>query len=99
MLHTDTKKLSRIERPSHRVTGNRADASWAADWDVAHVAIEDHSRAGFMQVPADEEKISAADFLKSAVAHNAALGVRIKRVLTTTAAPTAPASSSIPARS
>lgn len=104
MRHTGTKKLSRIERPSHRVTGNRADASRAAGWDVAHVAINDHSRAGFMQMPADEKKTSAADFLKSAVAHYAALGVRtfgvrIQRVPTTTAAPTTPASSSVPARS
>ena len=26
MLHIDTKKLGRIERPSHRVTGNRRDS-------------------------------------------------------------------------
>lgn len=25
-LHIDTKKLGRIERPSHRVTGNRRDS-------------------------------------------------------------------------
>ena len=25
MLHIDTKKLGRIERPAHRVTGNRRD--------------------------------------------------------------------------
>ena len=26
MLHIDTQKLGRIERPSHRVTGNRRDS-------------------------------------------------------------------------
>jgi hypothetical protein len=26
LIHVDTKKLGRIERPSHRVTGNRSDS-------------------------------------------------------------------------
>lgn len=82
MLHLDTKKLGRIERPSHRVTGDRRDASRGAGWEVAHVAIDDHSRAGFVQMHADEQKASAVAFLKAAVAYYAALGVRIQRVLT-----------------
>lgn len=82
MLHMDTKKLGRIVRPSHRVTGNRRDSVEGAGWEVAHVAIDDHSRAGFVQMHADEKKIAAVDFLKAAVAHYAALGVRIQRVLT-----------------
>lgn len=82
MLHLDTKKLGRIVRPSHRMTGNRRDTVEGAGWEVAHVAIDDHSRAGFVQVHADEKKTAAVDFLKAAVAHYAALGVRIQRVLT-----------------
>lgn len=82
MLHMDTKKLGRIVRPSHRITGNRRDSVEGAGWEVAHVAIDDHSRAGFVQVHADEKKASAVDFLKATVAHYAALGVRIQRLLT-----------------
>ena len=82
MRHMDTKKLGRIERPSHRVTGDRRDTVEGAGWEVAHVAIDDHSRAGFVQMLADEKKSSAVAFLKTAVAHYAALGVRIQRVLT-----------------
>ncbi len=82
MLHLDTKKLGRIVRPSHRVTGNRRDSVEGAGWEVAHVAIDDYSRAGFVQVLADEKKTSAIDFLKAAVAHYGALGVPIRRVLT-----------------
>lgn len=82
MLHMDTKKLGRIVRPSHRVTGNRRDSVAGAGWEVAHVAIDDHSRVGFVQVHADETKNSAVNFLQAAVAHYAALGVRIQRVLT-----------------
>jgi transposase InsO family protein len=82
MLHIDTKKLGRIVRPSHRVTGNRRDSVEGAGWEFAHVAIDDHSRAGFVQMHADERKGSAVEFLKASVAHYAALGVRIKRLLT-----------------
>lgn len=82
MLHLDTKKLGRIERPSHRVTGNRRDSVDGVGWEVAHVAIDDHSRTGFVQMHADEQKTSAVAFLKATVAHYAALGVRVQRVLT-----------------
>ena len=82
LLHMDTKKLGRIVRPSHRVTGNRRDSVEGAGWEFAHVAIDDHSRAGFVQMYADERKESAVAFLKAAVAHYAALGVRITRLLT-----------------
>jgi len=82
LLHMDTKKLGCIERPGHRITGDRRDASRGAGWEVAHVAIDDHSRAGFVQMHADERKDSAVAFLKAAVAHYAAIGVRIKRLIT-----------------
>lgn len=82
MLHLDTKKLGRIVRPSHRVTGDRRDSVDGAGWEVAHVAIDDHSRAGFVQIHADEQKSSAVAFLQASVAHYAALGVRVQRVLT-----------------
>ena len=82
LLHMDTKKLGRIVRPSHRVTGNRRDSVDGAGWEFAHVAIDDHSRAGFVQMHGDERKGSAVAFLKAAVAHYAALGVKIERLIT-----------------
>jgi transposase InsO family protein len=82
MVHMDTKKLGRIVRPSHRVTGDRRDSVDGAGWEFAHVAIDDHSRAGFVQMHSDERKASAVAFLKASVAHYAALGVKIKRLLT-----------------
>ena len=82
MLHMDTKKLGRIVRPSHRVTGDRRDRVEGAGWEFAHVAIDDHSRAGFVQMHADERKDSATAFLKATVARFAAQGVTIKRLLT-----------------
>jgi len=82
LLHIDTKKLGRIVRPSHRVTGDRRDSVDGAGWEFAHVAIDDHSRVGFVQIHVDERKDSAVTFLQNAVAHYAALGVRIERLLT-----------------
>jgi transposase InsO family protein len=82
LLHMDTKKLGRIVRPSHRVTGNRRGSVEGAGWEFAHVAIDDHSRAGFVQMHGDERKDSAVAFFRATVAHYAALGVTIKRLLT-----------------
>jgi transposase InsO family protein len=82
LLHMDTKKLGRIVRPGHRVTGDPRDSVTGAGWEFAHVAIDDHSRAGFVQMHSDERKGSAVDFLKAAVAHYAALGVKVERLIT-----------------
>lgn len=82
LLHMDTKKLGRIEAVGHRINGDRSTRSRGAGWEVAHVAIDDHSRAGFVQMHADERKDSAVAFLRAAVAHYSALGVRIERLLT-----------------
>ena len=82
MLHMDTKKLGRIVRPGHRVSGDRRDTVDGAGWEFAHVAIDDHSRVGFVEMHADERKDSAASFLTTTVARFAAQGVTIKRLLT-----------------
>ena len=82
LLHMDTKKLGRIVRPGHRITGDPRDSVAGAGWEFVHVAIDDHSRVSFVQMHADERKGSAVAFLKAAVAHYAALGVKIKRLLT-----------------
>lgn len=76
LLHMDTKKLGRIVRPSHRVTGDRRDSVEGAGWEFAHVAIDDHSRAAFVQMHCNERKESAVEFLKAAVAHYKALGIK-----------------------
>jgi hypothetical protein len=42
------------------------------------MAIDDHSRVGFVQMHPDEKKPSAVAFLLAAAAHYRALGVTIK---------------------
>lgn len=82
MLHIDTKKLGRIVRPSHRVTGNRKDSVDGAGWETLFVAIDDHARIAYTAMHPDEKKDQAVLFLRDAVAYYARLGVVIKRLLT-----------------
>ena len=56
LIHIDTKKLGRIERMSHRVTGNRRDTVGGAGWEFLFVAIDDHARVGFTDMYPDEGK-------------------------------------------
>ena len=82
LLHLDTKKLGRIERMSHRVTGNRRDTVDGAGWEYLFVGVDDHSRIGFTDMYPDEFKASAVQFLQNAVAYFRSLGVRVRQVLT-----------------
>lgn len=82
MLHIDTKKLGRIERRGHRITGNRRDAVDGAGWEFLFVAVDDHARIAFTQMHPDERIPSAVAFLRAAAAYYRGLGVVIKRLLT-----------------
>jgi transposase InsO family protein len=82
LLHIDIKKLGRIERASHRVTGNRRDTVDGAGWEFLFVAIDDHARISFTAMHPDECKTSAMRFLRDAVAYYARLGVTVQRLLT-----------------
>ena len=82
MLHIDTKKLGRIERPAHRVTGNRRDSVDGAGWEMLFVAVDDHARIAFTDMHVDEKWPQAVQFLHNAVAYYASLGVKVQRVLT-----------------
>lgn len=82
LLHLDTKKLGRITRVGHRITGDRRDTTKHAGWDFVHVAIDDQSRISYAQILPDEQGPSAAMFLRLAVSYYAAMGVVIREVLT-----------------
>src|SRR5688572_15951997 len=82
LLHLDVKKLGRITRIGHRITGDRSGRYGKAGWEFVHVAIDDTSRVAYAQVLPDEQSDSAAAFLRAAVAYYAGLGIRIREVLT-----------------
>ena len=82
LLHLDIKKLARIERLGHRITGDRQrDHTRGAGWEFVHVAIDDASRLAFAQIMPDETKHSALAFLQAALAYFASLGVKIQRLM------------------
>jgi len=87
LLHIDTKKLGRIERPGHRVTGDRRDSVRGTGWEMLFVAVDDHARIAFTAMHPDEKASQAVQFLRDAVTYYAGLGVRVRRVLTDNGAP------------
>ena len=82
LLHLDVKKLGRITRIGHRITGNRSCRYGKAGWEFVHVAIDDTSRVAYAQPLPDEQGDSVSMFLRAAVAYYAGLGIRIREVLT-----------------
>lgn len=81
LLHIDAKKLGRIVRPSHRVTGNRRDSVGGAGWETLFVAIDDHARLAFTALRPDETREQTVLFLRKAVDYYARLGVKVQRLL------------------
>jgi transposase InsO family protein len=82
LVHIDTKKLGRIVRTGHRVTGNPRDTVEGAGWEFLFVAIDDHARIAFTQMKPDECRPSAIAFLRATVGRFAELGVTVRRILT-----------------
>lgn len=62
LLDIDIKKLGRIARPGHRVTGNRRDTVDGVGWEYLFVAVDDHARIAFTAMYPDETKRSAVQF-------------------------------------
>jgi transposase InsO family protein len=83
LVHIDCKKLGRIVKPGHRVTGDRSGrAKGAAGWQYLYVAIDDHSRLGFASVYPDETAGSAVAFLCELVGFYNSHAIEVERVLT-----------------
>jgi transposase InsO family protein len=82
LLHLDVKKLGRIVRPGHRVTGDRSRQPHNVGWEFLHVCIDDRSRAAYVEILGDERKDSATAFLQRACAWFAAQGVTVTGVMT-----------------
>lgn len=80
LIHVDIKKLGRILRPGHRVTGNRrarftdARGYGVAGWEFVHVCVDDATRLAYVEVLADERGQTAAGFLRRAVEWFASMG-------------------------
>jgi len=82
LLHIDVKKLGRIGRPGHRVNGDRRTRTRGIGWEYVHVCVDDATRIAYVEVLEDEKAVTAAGFLRRAVAHYRAHGIRVEQVMT-----------------
>jgi transposase InsO family protein len=82
LIHLDIKKLARIVRVGHRITGDRRDSVEGAGWEFVHVAIDDSSRIVYAEVLADEKGATCAAFLRRAVDYYRRLGMVVEQLLT-----------------
>jgi transposase InsO family protein len=97
LVHIDVKKLGRILKPGHRVTGRRTNSRNTytpdgrrigdAGWEFVHVAIDDHSRLAYAEVLADEKAATATGFLQRAIEFFAGYGITVQRVMTDNGSP------------
>jgi transposase InsO family protein len=82
LLHIDIKKLARIKKPGHRITGNPQDETRGAGWEFLYVAVDDHSRMAYVAMMPDEKAVSASSFLQQAHAYFARHNIQLRGVMT-----------------
>ena len=82
LIHLDVKKLGRIGRVGHRISGDRRSHVRGIGWEYVHVAIDDASRLAYAEVLEDERSQSATAFLRRALAWYAAHGITTRALLT-----------------
>jgi len=82
LLHLDVKKLGRIGRVGHRITGDRRAQVRGIGWEYVHVAVDDASRLAYVEVLPDEGGVTTTQFLWRARAWFRRHGIRVRRVLT-----------------
>ena len=89
LVHIDVKKLGRIQHVGHRITGNRRDqrprviaGRKQTGWEYVHVCVDDATRLAYVEVLGDERGLTAAGFLRRAVAFYATHGIPVERVMT-----------------
>jgi transposase InsO family protein len=82
LLHLDVKKLGRIGRVGHRISGDRRSRVRGIGWEYVHVAIDDASRLAYVEVLDDEGGVTTTRFLWRARAWFRRHGIRVRRVLT-----------------
>jgi transposase InsO family protein len=62
--------------------GDRCKRARGLGWEFVHVCVDDATRLAYVEVPADERAPTRVAFLRRAVAHVTALGVRVEQVRT-----------------
>ena len=81
LIHVDTTRLARFRRPGHRVRGRTTETRREQHlsqlgYVFLHVAVDDHSRYSYVEEHPDERGETAAAFLRRALEHFEALGLK-----------------------
>ena len=82
LLHMDTKRLARFERPGHAVTGDRRQRSDGAGHEFAHSIVDDHSRLAYSEVLDDERAATVTAFTERALDWFLEHGIVTERLMT-----------------
>jgi transposase InsO family protein len=89
LIHIDIKKLGRIVRVGHRITGvaGKRQAGYhrkrgQLGWEFVHVAIDDATRLAYVELLDDEKATTAIGFLGRAVAFFESHGMTVQAVMT-----------------
>jgi transposase InsO family protein len=85
LLHMDTARYARFERPGHRVTGDRSTTSAKmreqVGYDFAHAIVDDHSRLAYVELHSDERAATVTAFVARALDWFVLRGVTPKRLM------------------
>ena len=82
LVHLDIKKLGRIGRVGHRITGDRRSRVRGIGWEFVHVAVDDATRLAYVEVLPDEQGVTCVRFLWRVLAWFRRHGIRVRRLLT-----------------
>jgi transposase InsO family protein len=89
LLHMDTARYARFERPGHVVTGDRSqrNRNWMGPetrvgYDYAHAIVDDHSRLAYVELLADEKAATVTAFVERALQWFAGHGITTQRLMT-----------------
>jgi transposase InsO family protein len=82
LVHIDVKKLGKIGRPGHRVSGDRRTRSRGIGWEFVHVCVDDCTRLAYVEVLASERTNDVVGFLGRAVAFFNDHGIQVQRLMT-----------------
>ena len=82
LVHLDVKKLGRIGRIGHRITGDRRRRVRGIGWEYVHVAVDDASRMVYVEVLGDEDGPAVTAFLWRALSWFRRHGIRVRRLMT-----------------
>jgi transposase InsO family protein len=89
LLHMDTSRYARFERPGHAVTGDRSqhsrkwmDPKTRVGYDFCHAIVDDHSRLAYVELHPDERAATVTAFVERGLAFFSSQGIQASRLMT-----------------